>query len=82
MNKKITITIESPNGQNKQISSFGPNKVEHITNTKQWEYVLNEIILSYDNANKTKLDNIQHKEVSQQKLSNPYPQCIKQYQNP
>lgn len=54
MNKKITIIIEDDTKENKQISTFSNNKIEHITNTKQWEYVLNEIIKSFNG-----LDNIQ-----------------------
>ena len=66
MNKKITITIESENGEHKQISVFSNNKIEWLSETKQWEYVLNEIILSYDNGIQKKLfDNIQRDKVSQ-----------------
>ena len=66
MNKKITITIESENGEHKQISQFSNNKIQWLSETKQWEYVLNEIILSYDNGIQKKLfDNIQRDKVSQ-----------------
>ena len=66
MNKKITIIIESENGEHKQISAFSNNKIQWLSETKQWEYVLNEIILSYDNGIQKKLfDNIQRDKVSQ-----------------
>ena len=48
MDKRILITIQVENGDNKQISIFSNNKIDHITNTKQWEYVLNAIIDSYN----------------------------------
>ena len=47
--KHILITISEENGDNKQFSAFSNNKIEYITNTKQWEYVLNEIIQSFEN---------------------------------
>jgi hypothetical protein len=49
MNKRIIITIKDDDGNNEQVSAFSNNKIDHITNTKQWEYVLNAII---DNFNK------------------------------
>ena len=48
-NKRILITIQDDDGKNRQLSVFSNNKIDHITNTKQWEYVLNAII---DNFNK------------------------------
>lgn len=48
MNKRLTIIIEDADGVNKQFSAFSNNKVEHITNTKQWEYVLNKVINSFN----------------------------------
>lgn len=48
MVKRITIIIEDEKGMNKQISTFSNNKIEHITNTKQWEYVLNTILNSFN----------------------------------
>ena len=58
MNKRITITIEDENGMNKQFSAFSNNKVEHITNTKQWEYVMNKVIDSFDEGFETEGDYI------------------------
>ena len=51
--KHILITIEDENGNHKQFSAFSNNKIEHITRTKQWEYVLNEIIKSFEDRNET-----------------------------
>jgi len=51
MNKRITITIETETGDRKHISSFSNNKIEHITDTKQWEYVLQSIIKGWDDVN-------------------------------
>ena len=48
MNKRLTIIVEDVDGVNKQFSAFSNNKVEHITNTKQWEYVLNKVINSFN----------------------------------
>jgi len=40
---KIQITTFNSQGL-KSISGFSKNKVEHITKTKQWDYVMNTIL--------------------------------------
>jgi hypothetical protein len=45
MKKIMTITITDNSG-NKQISSFSENKIKHITETNQWEYVIKTIMES------------------------------------
>lgn len=56
MNKRILITIKDDNGDNEQTSVFSNNKIDHITNTKQWEYVLNKIIDNFNEGFETKGD--------------------------
>jgi len=65
MEKRITITIEDKNGDNKQYSTFSNNKIEHITNTNQWEYVLNTIIESFDKGFETKGDYMFNPEIKE-----------------
>lgn len=42
----IQIILTNDKNQ-KVISGFSKNKAKHITETKQWEYVLNTIINNY-----------------------------------
>ena len=49
--KRILIKISDDNGNYEQYSAFSHNKIEHITKTKQWEYVLNKIIESFEKNN-------------------------------
>ena len=65
MEKRITITIEDKNGDNKQYSTFSNNKIEHITNTNQWEYVINTIIESFDKGFETKGDYMFNPEIKE-----------------
>ena len=56
MEKRITITIADENGNNKQISAFSNKQIQWLSDTKQWEYVLDKIIKSFDEGFETKGD--------------------------
>jgi hypothetical protein len=43
MEKIMTITITNNDGL-KQVSGFSENKVKHITETNQWDYVIKTIL--------------------------------------
>ena len=45
MEKIMTITITNNDGL-KQVSSFSDNKIKHITETNQWDYVIKTILES------------------------------------
>ena len=53
MEKRITITIADENGNNKQISAFSNKQIQWLSDTKQWEYVLDKIIKSFDEGFET-----------------------------
>ena len=43
MEKIMTITITNNDGL-KQVSGFSENKIKHITETNQWDYVIKTIL--------------------------------------
>jgi hypothetical protein len=45
MEKIMTITITNNDGL-RQVSSFSENKIKHITETNQWDYVIKTILES------------------------------------
>jgi hypothetical protein len=48
METKMEIIITDKEGL-RQVASFSENKIKHITETNQWEYVIKEILKHINN---------------------------------
>ena len=65
MKTTFIYTIADENGNNKQISAFSNKQIQWLSDTKQWEYVLDKIIKSFDEGFETKGDYMFNPEINQ-----------------